>query len=129
MKRKIAIQRIKIAIKRVQNRAAAFSKRRIGIFKEAAEFCQLTGAQIVIIAISPDDKHHVFGHPDADTVIDRFMGESETAVDTNSGGVVPWVERRCGESSGGNHREDAMESTGVVAEEGDGLCGGAKQED
>nr|XP_043635125.1 agamous-like MADS-box protein AGL62 [Erigeron canadensis] len=51
----------------------AFSKRRTGLFKKAAELCVLTGAQIAILTQSPGGRIFSFGHPNVDVVIDRFL--------------------------------------------------------
>lgn len=71
--------RKKIEIKQLTNRSAqhvTFSKRRSGLFKKASELCVLTGAEIAIITESPGTKLFCFGHPSADTVLDRFLGGS-----------------------------------------------------
>ncbi|KAA8547673.1 hypothetical protein F0562_004102 [Nyssa sinensis] len=70
--------RKKIAIKKQEDqskRHETFSKRRIGLFNEAAELCMLNGAQIAILVSSPSDNPKVFsfGHPSADAVIDPFL--------------------------------------------------------
>jgi pheromone receptor transcription factor len=71
--------RKKIEIKQLTARSAqhvTFSKRRSGLFKKASELCVLTGAEIAIITESPGAKLFCFGHPNANTVLDRFLGGS-----------------------------------------------------
>lgn len=75
-------------MEKIQNTKArniAFSKGLTGVFKEARELCEVSGAQAAIIVNSPaDDKAYVFGHPDAEMVLDRFMN-SDGGVNTNAG--------------------------------------------
>jgi pheromone receptor transcription factor len=69
--------RKKIEIKQLTNSSAkhvTFSKRRSGLFKKASELCVLTGAEIAIITQSPGSKLFCFGHPNVDTVLNRFLG-------------------------------------------------------
>ncbi|KAL2542934.1 Agamous-like MADS-box protein AGL61 [Abeliophyllum distichum] len=53
-----------------------FAKQHATLFKKASELCTLTGAEVGIIAFSPDDKPCVFGHPDVDTIADRFVTQN-----------------------------------------------------
>ncbi|KAI4298284.1 hypothetical protein L6164_031861 [Bauhinia variegata] len=50
-----------------------FSKRRSGLFKKASELCTLCGVEIAIIVFSPADKAFSFGHPEVESIIDRFL--------------------------------------------------------
>ena len=50
-----------------------FSKRRSGLFKKASELCTLYGAYIALIVFSPSEKVFSFGHPNVDTIIDRYL--------------------------------------------------------
>ncbi|KAL2477614.1 Agamous-like MADS-box protein AGL62 [Forsythia ovata] len=64
----------KIENKKCQH--VTFSKQRDSIFQEASELSTLTGAQVGIIMFSPDDdKAYAFGHPDINTITDRFVAE------------------------------------------------------
>ncbi|XVE48643.1 hypothetical protein DITRI_Ditri01bG0018400 [Diplodiscus trichospermus] len=68
--------RQKIQIKKIESGSSlqvTFSKRRTGLFKKASELCVLCGANIAIIVFSPSDKPYCFGHPNVDTVLDRFL--------------------------------------------------------
>lgn len=49
-----------------------FSKRRSDLFKKASELCTLCGAEVAIIAFSPGNKVHSFGHPCVKALIQRF---------------------------------------------------------
>ncbi|KAL7125201.1 hypothetical protein ABFS83_14G101000 [Erythranthe nasuta] len=69
--------RKKIEIKKIENlsnRQVTFSKRRVGLFKKASELCILSGAQVAIIVHSLGKRVFSFGHPTADSVIDRYLG-------------------------------------------------------
>ncbi|XP_012835329.1 PREDICTED: agamous-like MADS-box protein AGL62 [Erythranthe guttata] len=69
--------RKKIEIKKIENlsnRQVTFSKRRVGLFKKASELCILSGAQIAIIVHSLGKRVFSFGHPTADSVVDRYLG-------------------------------------------------------
>ena len=50
-----------------------FSKRRSGLFKKASELCTLCGANVAIIVFSPAGKIFSFGHPDVETIGNRFL--------------------------------------------------------
>ncbi|KAJ8626788.1 hypothetical protein MRB53_020095 [Persea americana] len=68
----------KIEIKKIEDknkRQVCFSKRRQGLFKKASELCTLCDAQVAIIAFSGGGRPFVFGHPTADTVINRFLDD------------------------------------------------------
>lgn len=56
-----------------------FSKRRAGVFKKASELCTLCGVDVSIIVFSPADKLYSFGHPQVESVIDRFLGTLNSA--------------------------------------------------
>ncbi|XP_050379669.1 agamous-like MADS-box protein AGL62 [Argentina anserina] len=60
-----------------------FSKRRNGLFGKASEFCRLSGAEIAIIVFSPGNRVYQFGHPSADSIIDRY--DLRTEDDNNKG--------------------------------------------
>ncbi|GAB4838367.1 hypothetical protein Ancab_027901 [Ancistrocladus abbreviatus] len=67
-------QKIKIAkIEKANHRQVTFSKRRSGLFKKACELCALCGIEILIIVFSPAKKVFSFGHPDVDSLVDRFF--------------------------------------------------------
>ncbi|PWA35585.1 hypothetical protein CTI12_AA578800 [Artemisia annua] len=70
--------RKKIEIKKIEKNdtlQVTFSKRRAGLFKKASELCILTGAQIAIFVKSPANRMHVFGHPDANVLIEKYLQE------------------------------------------------------
>ncbi|MBA0562273.1 hypothetical protein Golob_007331 [Gossypium lobatum] len=68
--------RQKVEMKKLQkesSRQVTFSKRRNGPFKKASEICLLCGANIGIIVFSPKGKPFIFGHPNIETILDRFF--------------------------------------------------------
>ncbi|KAL0384345.1 UNVERIFIED_CONTAM: Agamous-like MADS-box protein [Sesamum radiatum] len=68
-------QKIKIEKIEVKNHLqVTFSKRRSGLFKKASELCTLCGVEIAIIVFSPAGKVFSFGHPNVESIIDRFLG-------------------------------------------------------
>nr|AXR70638.1 MADS-box 16 [Momordica dioica] len=72
--------RRKVEIKKMKKESrlqVTFSKRRVGLFKKAAELCLLCGAKIAIIVFSPGGKAFSFGHPDVDVELDRFRNRVE----------------------------------------------------
>ncbi|KAL3632785.1 hypothetical protein CASFOL_025769 [Castilleja foliolosa] len=75
-RRKIEIKKIE----KLSSRQVAFSKRRPGLFKKASELCILTGAEIAIIVQSLKKRVYTFGHPNADAVVNRFLGCGEAAA-------------------------------------------------
>ncbi|KAM7518331.1 hypothetical protein LguiB_017293 [Lonicera macranthoides] len=67
-------QRIKIAkIQKKSHLQVTFSKRRLGLFKKASELSRLCGVEIAIIVFSPAGKVFSFGHPNVESIIDRFI--------------------------------------------------------
>ncbi|KAL1557872.1 agamous-like MADS-box protein AGL62 [Salvia divinorum] len=74
--------RKKIEIKKIEslsNRQVTFSKRRGGLFKKASELCVLSGAEIAIIVHSLGKRIFAFGHPSADAIVARYLGEETDA--------------------------------------------------
>ncbi|OAY32935.1 agamous-like MADS-box protein AGL62 [Manihot esculenta] len=70
--------RRKIEIKPIEaksNLQVTFSKRRAGLVKKASELSLLSGAQVAVIAFSPGKKVFAFGHPNVETVLDRYLNE------------------------------------------------------
>ncbi|KAH0732099.1 hypothetical protein KY289_003287 [Solanum tuberosum] len=63
-----------VKMKNASNLQVTFSKRRAGLFKKASELCTLCGAEIAIVVFSPGDKIFSFGHPNVDTLVERFLG-------------------------------------------------------
>ncbi|KAL2483492.1 agamous-like MADS-box protein AGL62 [Forsythia ovata] len=82
--------RKKIEIKKIENlsnRQVTFSKRRVGLFKKASELCILSGAEIAIIVHSLGKRVFAFGHPNVDSIIERFLNGSSSS-DSNSQAIV-----------------------------------------
>ncbi|KAK3228746.1 hypothetical protein Dsin_000627 [Dipteronia sinensis] len=72
--------RRKIEIKKLEDKNSlqvTFSKRRSGLFNKAMELSVLCGVEVGIIVFSPNGKMFVIGHPDFDTILNRYLnGES-----------------------------------------------------
>jgi hypothetical protein len=74
-RRKIQGRR-KIEIKRMTNDSnmqITFSKRRNELLKKASEFNTLCGATVSLVVLSPGGEVFSFGHPNVDTIIDRYL--------------------------------------------------------
>ncbi|PNX78692.1 MADS-box transcription factor [Trifolium pratense] len=68
--------RQRIQMKKMSNEShlqVTFSKRRSGLFKKASELCTLCGVDVALVVFSPSEKAFSFGHPNIDTVIDRYL--------------------------------------------------------
>lgn len=68
--------RKKIEIKKIDHegrRQVTFSKRRVGLFKKASEISILCGVEAAVIVTSPKERVYTFGHPDVDSIVDRFV--------------------------------------------------------
>ncbi|KAK7280230.1 hypothetical protein RJT34_25292 [Clitoria ternatea] len=74
--KKSSLGRQKIPIEKIPKKShlqVTFSKRRSGLFKKASELCTLCGVEIAIVVFSPADKAFSFGHPEVESLIDRYM--------------------------------------------------------
>lgn len=70
-------QKIPIAkIAKRTNLQVTFSKRRSGLFKKASELCTLCGVEVAVIVFSPGMKPYSFGHPEVDSLLDRFLARN-----------------------------------------------------
>lgn len=77
-------QKIKIEKIEVKNHLqVTFSKRRSGLFKKASELCTLCGVEIGIIVFSPAGKVFSFGHPNVESIIDRFLTRNPSPQNAN----------------------------------------------
>ncbi|XP_004231379.1 agamous-like MADS-box protein AGL62 [Solanum lycopersicum] len=61
------------------NLLVTFSKRRSGLFKKASELCTLCGVEIAIVVFSPGHKVFSFGHPNVDSIVNRFLTRNPTS--------------------------------------------------
>ncbi|BFG29970.1 hypothetical protein CerSpe_162440 [Prunus speciosa] len=66
--------------RRKMNMKATFSKRRKGLFREAANVSASSGSEMAVIVLSSDNKPYVFGNPSADSVLDRFLSEQDSCT-------------------------------------------------
>ncbi|KAL8469604.1 hypothetical protein ACS0TY_032451 [Phlomoides rotata] len=64
-------------IKKESNLQVTFSKRRAGIFKKASELSTLCGAESTVVVFSPGRKAQSFGHPDVETITNRFQNNND----------------------------------------------------
>ncbi|KAG6419404.1 hypothetical protein SASPL_121625 [Salvia splendens] len=71
---KKTLGRRKIPMRKIEKKSSlqvAFTKRRGGLFRKAAELSILCGAEIAILVQSPSQKLYAFGHPSAAALINR----------------------------------------------------------
>ncbi|XP_040991592.1 agamous-like MADS-box protein AGL61 isoform X2 [Juglans microcarpa x Juglans regia] len=78
-------QRIEIKeLAEESKKQVTFSKRRAGLFKKAGELCVLCGAEVAIIVFSPHNNVFCFGHPDVETVLDRYLTGNHSSFSRTS---------------------------------------------
>lgn len=75
-------------IPKKSNLQVTFSKRRSGLFKKASELCTLCGVEIAMIVFSPANKAFSFGHPEVESIIDRFAKKSSKNVDLSTSSSI-----------------------------------------
>ncbi|KAK6945928.1 Transcription factor, MADS-box [Dillenia turbinata] len=95
MARKPSLGRRKIKIAKIENKnhlQVTFSKRKSGLFKKASELCTLCGVEAAFVVFSPAEKAFSFGHPDVDSVVNRFLSRDVPPQTTN--GALQLVEAR-----------------------------------
>ncbi|KDP37622.1 hypothetical protein JCGZ_06965 [Jatropha curcas] len=76
MVKRPSLGRQKIAIEKISKKnhlQVTFSKRRAGLFKKASELCTLCGVEIAIIVFSPANKAFSFGHPEVESILQKFL--------------------------------------------------------
>ncbi|CAH8362336.1 unnamed protein product [Eruca vesicaria subsp. sativa] len=61
-----------VKMEKENNLQVTFSKRKNGVFKKASELCTLCDAHIAVIVFSPSGKAYLFGHPNVESIINRF---------------------------------------------------------
>ncbi|CAI8597835.1 unnamed protein product [Vicia faba] len=79
LKKKSSLGRQKIPIEKIPKKShlqVTFSKRRSGLFKKASELCTLCGVEIAIVVFSPADKAFSFGHPEVESIVDRYLSRN-----------------------------------------------------
>ncbi|XLR02073.1 agamous-like MADS-box protein AGL62 [Arachis ipaensis] len=85
--------RQRIEMKKMSNESnlqVTFSKRRSGLFKKASELCTLCGADVALVVFSPGQKVFSFGHPNVETVMDRYLSRASTLP--NLSGTLQFIE-------------------------------------
>ncbi|XP_059311279.1 agamous-like MADS-box protein AGL62 [Lycium ferocissimum] len=70
------------------NLLVTFSKRRSGLFKKASELCTLCGVEIAIIVFSPGHKVFSFGHPNVESIVNRFLTRNPTSTSSTTSQLV-----------------------------------------
>jgi pheromone receptor transcription factor len=89
-KKSIGRQRIEIKLLEEESKKqVTFSKRRSGLFKKAAELCILCGAEVAVIAYSTHGNVFCFGHPDVETVVNRYLSGNTCCPSKSLNNVVP----------------------------------------
>ncbi|KAL2324306.1 hypothetical protein Fmac_023364 [Flemingia macrophylla] len=86
--KKSSLGRQKIPIEKIPKKShlqVTFSKRRSGLFKKASELCTLCGVEIAIVVFSPADKAFSFGHPEVESLIDRYTARNHPPESSSSG--------------------------------------------
>ncbi|KAF9626082.1 hypothetical protein IFM89_030750 [Coptis chinensis] len=76
--------RKKIDIEKIENHErlqVAFSKRRLGVFTKANEIGTRCGAQTAVVVYSPAGKAYSYGHPNVETVLDRYLNNAPAPDD------------------------------------------------
>ncbi|KAH6772514.1 AGAMOUS-like 62 [Perilla frutescens var. frutescens] len=91
--------RQKVEMAKIQNKTnlqVTFSKRRAGLFKKASELSTLSGAETAVVVFSPGNKPHSFGHPNVETLADRFLNRNvqEMSNDVNDADTLLEVHQR-----------------------------------
>ncbi|XP_043694040.1 agamous-like MADS-box protein AGL61 [Telopea speciosissima] len=74
--RKRSMGRRKIEMKTIDKepaRLVTFAKRRVGLFNKANELSTLCGAEVVILLFSESGKVYSFGHPNVNSILDKFL--------------------------------------------------------
>ncbi|XP_004308233.1 PREDICTED: agamous-like MADS-box protein AGL61 [Fragaria vesca subsp. vesca] len=124
--------RRKIEIKKIQNKAylkATFSKRRKGLFGKARELCDMCGAEIAILTVSPGGRFYNFGRPNVESVIARYCGdESSITVDENHDDCVISHEDDDEDLEGEQQRELEVSTDEVEDEDDIGSSHKAREE-
>ncbi|KAK2412666.1 agamous MADS-box protein AGL62 [Trifolium repens] len=77
-------------ISKESNLRVSFSRRRSGLFKKASELCTLSGAEVALVIFSPSEKVFSFGHPNVDTIIDRYLSQ----VPHQNSDIAQFIETR-----------------------------------
>ncbi|XP_028773922.1 MADS-box protein AGL72-like [Neltuma alba] len=88
--------RSKIEIKKVEQtskRFVTFSKRKLGLFRKAAELSLLCDSQIAVVVFSQFGKVYSSGYPDPDAVIRRYLSCASSSMSDSTSAHDP--EREC----------------------------------
>ncbi|KAK2382380.1 agamous MADS-box protein AGL62 [Trifolium repens] len=83
--------RRKIEIKRMTNDSnmqVTFLKRHSELLMKASELSTLCGATVSLVVLSPGGEVFSFGHPNVDTIIDRYLSH----LPSQNNGTVRFIE-------------------------------------
>ncbi|GLT43082.1 hypothetical protein SLA2020_170550 [Shorea laevis] len=86
VKKNPSFGRQKIAIEKIQKKSClqvTFSKRTAGLFKKASELCTLCGVEIGIVVFSPANTPFSFGHPQVESLFERFLTRNPHRKDSS----------------------------------------------
>ncbi|KAG1341862.1 agamous-like MADS-box protein AGL29 [Cocos nucifera] len=96
--------RQKVELKRIENEDAlyvTFSKRKLSLFKKAAELATLCGAEIALVVFSPAGRPYSLGLPTVDEVFHRVLssGPAQMGSQMAGHGVVSPSAKQCSETT------------------------------
>ncbi|XP_038977442.1 agamous-like MADS-box protein AGL61 [Phoenix dactylifera] len=110
--------RQKVELKRIENedaRYVTFSKRKLSLFKKAAELATLCGAEIALVVFSPAGRPYSLGLPTIDEVFRRVLSSGPAQVGSGMAGhsVVNPSAEQCSEVA--KHLEQERSRKAVLA--------------
>ncbi|KAL5070419.1 hypothetical protein RYX36_021306 [Vicia faba] len=85
--------RQKIEMKKMSNESnlqVTFSRCRSGLFKKANKLCTLCDAEVALVVFTPSEKVFSFGHPNIDTLIDRYL----SLIPPQNNDIIQFIEAR-----------------------------------
>ena len=100
MEKKQAKSHKKVEMRKMNNeedRLVSFSKRRSGIYRKASELSTLCGAEVGILAFSPNGKPFSFGHPCIKSITNKLLSENHTPCDGTQNLLEPYRRVRLNE--------------------------------
>ncbi|XP_057809976.1 agamous-like MADS-box protein AGL61 [Salvia miltiorrhiza] len=99
-------------------RHTTFTKRRNGLTKIAYEFCRKFDSTAVLLIFSSSQNCYAFGHPEIDSVLNRYEVDSSSAEAGTSAAeerAVTEMERRIGNAVESGRWEEAVRGLGLDA--------------
>ncbi|XP_057780218.1 agamous-like MADS-box protein AGL61 [Salvia miltiorrhiza] len=102
----------------IAKRHTTFTKRRHGLIKKADEFCRLSDSTAALLIFSSSKNCYAFGHPEVDSVLDRYDAADSSSA-TGAGGeeaeAVTEMESRIGNAVETGRWEEAVRGLGLDA--------------